>query len=139
SNWLPGSATGGAANPNRMKGSTNYVNSPVTPAPYTAPTAPSAAAAAGAGMGTGAYKYTITFVVGTTQPIGETLPGTEATVTTTGGNNQVNLTSIPTGPAGTLKRNIYRTAVGGGTGTEKFVATIADNTTTTYTDTASDA
>lgn len=31
SNWLPASATAGSANPNRMKGSTNYVTSPVTP------------------------------------------------------------------------------------------------------------
>jgi hypothetical protein len=31
SNWLPSSATAGSANPNRMKGSTNYVTSPATP------------------------------------------------------------------------------------------------------------
>lgn len=31
SNWFPASATAGSANPNRMKGSTNYVTSPSTP------------------------------------------------------------------------------------------------------------
>jgi hypothetical protein len=29
--WFPASATGGSANPNRMKGSTNYVTDPTTP------------------------------------------------------------------------------------------------------------
>lgn len=32
SNWMPTTATGGSANPNRMKGSTNYVTDPTTPA-----------------------------------------------------------------------------------------------------------
>lgn len=47
---------------------------------------------------------------------------------------QANLTSIPTGPAGTAKRHIYR--IGGGLDTTFAlrVATINDNTTTTYTD-----
>ncbi len=31
SNWKPASATGGSANPNRMKGSTNFVTATVTP------------------------------------------------------------------------------------------------------------
>lgn len=31
SSWLPASATGGSANPNRMKGTTNYVTDPTTP------------------------------------------------------------------------------------------------------------
>ncbi len=31
SNWKPASATGGSANPNRMKGQTNYVTSTATP------------------------------------------------------------------------------------------------------------
>jgi hypothetical protein len=30
-NWFPSSATAGSANPNRMKGSTNYVTDPTTP------------------------------------------------------------------------------------------------------------
>lgn len=31
SNWKPASATAGSANPNRLKGTTNYVTSPATP------------------------------------------------------------------------------------------------------------
>lgn len=31
SNWLPAAATGGSANPNRMKGQTNFVTDPSTP------------------------------------------------------------------------------------------------------------
>ena len=36
SNWKPSSATAGSANPNRMKGQTNYVTSTVTPTAGTA-------------------------------------------------------------------------------------------------------
>lgn len=104
--------------------------------------APSAAAAAGAGMGTGNYKYQITFRVGNASGgngTAESGPGTEGLVTTTGGNNQVNLTNIPLGPQGTTARGIYRTAVAGVSGTEKLVTTLNDNTTTVYLDAASDA
>lgn len=139
SSWLPGSASAGSANPNRMKGSTNYVTSPATPTVQTAPVAPSLALTSGSNLGTGAYKYQITFVFGTSgAPIGETTGGTEATITTTSGNQAVNLSSIPTGPTGCIARKVYRTAVGGATGTEKLVATINDNTTTTYSDTTAD-
>lgn len=105
-----------------------------------APGAPTLAIAAGTALGIGAYKYQVTFVTQVDAvTTGETQGGTEATVTTTSGNQAVNLTAIPTGPAGTIQRKIYRTAVGGATGTEKLVATIADNTTTTYADTVADA
>lgn len=50
---------------------------------------------------------------------------------------QVALTAIPLGPAGTSTRKIYRTAAGGSQ--LKLVATLADNTTTTYTDAIADA
>lgn len=140
SNWLPASATGGSANPNRMKGSTNYVTSPITPAPATAPAATFTATDHGSGSGltAGAYHYTITYVVGTTNQIGETLPSTEVTVTDISGHS-IDLASIPTGPAGTLYRNIYRTQSGGASNSERFVHQIADNTTTTYNDANSDA
>lgn len=98
------------------------------------PTAPSAAAAAGAGMGIGVYKYVITFV----NANGETSAGAEVSVTTTGGNQQVSLTAIPLGAGGTTARKVYRTLVGGATGTEKLVTTIANNSATTYTDVAAD-
>lgn len=45
---------------------------------------------------------------------------------------QANLSSIPTGPTGTTKRHIYR--IGGGLEQLLRVATINNNTTTTYTD-----
>lgn len=60
------------------------------------------------------------------------------TVTTgaAGGNRKVTLTNIPLGPLGTTNRKIYRT-VGGGSAL-KLLATLADNTTTTYTDDIAD-
>lgn len=52
------------------------------------------------------------------------------------GGQQHALTSLPTGPTGTLARRIYRTTAGG---TEyKLLTEIPDNTTTSYTDNKSD-
>lgn len=103
------------------------------------PAAPAGALAASTAMGIGVYKYAVTFV----GKEGETVPGTQLSITTTTGNQAVNLSSIPTGPASTfaavpltLKRRIYRTAVGGSQ--LKFLHEIADNTTTTYADTTAD-
>jgi hypothetical protein len=103
----------------------------------------SAAKTAGSGLGIGVYQYKVTFI----SQGGETTVSPAASVTTTSGQQQVNLTSIPTGPATTstpgvavntvIGRAIYRTLVGGST--FYFLTTIADNTTTTYTDTAADA
>lgn len=139
SNWLPASATGGSANPNRMKGTTNYVTDPTTPAPASVPGSFSVAdSGSGSSLTAGVYKYTVTYVVGTTNPLGETLPSAEQTVTCISGHS-ISITSIPTGPAGTLYRNIYRTQSSGSTGTEKFVHQLADNTTTSYTDNNSDS
>ena len=56
------------------------------------------------------------------------------TVTTgsAGGKRKVSLTNIPLGPLGTTNRKIYRTI---GNGSDHYlIATIADNSTTTYTD-----
>lgn len=101
-----------------------------------APGAATAAAAAGAGLSIGAYTYSVTFV----NSVGETSAGTEVSVTTTSGNQQVSLTAIPLGATGSgvTGRNIYRTKVGGATGTEQFVASLANNTATTYTDSTAD-
>lgn len=103
----------------------------------TAPTAPTVAATTGAGLSIGSYLYKVTFVTS----VGETVGGTESSsVTTTSGNQRVNLTAIPTYSTTqkVIARNIYRTKVGGASGTELFVATISDNTTTTYTDSTAD-
>ncbi|MFB3883254.1 MAG: hypothetical protein ACE149_18455 [Armatimonadota bacterium] len=101
--------------------------------PISPPAAPNAAAVAGAGLEIGLYRYAVTFV----NAQGETTPGADATATTTNGNQQVSLTSIPIGPSGTTARRLYRTAVGGSV--KKLVAEIADNGTTTYTDSTPDA
>ncbi|WP_460060550.1 hypothetical protein [Streptomyces sp. YKOK-I1] len=103
--------------------------------PGQVPTAPTAAAAAGAGLKVGAYRYAVTFVTAGK----ESDTGAEATVTTTAGNQKVNLTAIPAGPAGTTARRLYRTAVGGATGSERLLATIEDNTATTFSDDVPDA
>ncbi len=50
---------------------------------------------------------------------------------------RVNLTSIPVGPSGVTARKIYRTPVNSA-GPYQLVTTIADNTTTTYTDSLAD-
>jgi hypothetical protein len=99
-----------------------------------APAAPTVAAAAGTGLGVGTYRYTVTLV--TAQ--GETETGAEATVATTAGNQAVNVTAIPTG-TGAVARRLYRTAVNGAAGSGRLLATIEDNTTTTFTDMAPDA
>jgi hypothetical protein len=93
-------------------------------------------AAGSSGLPNGAYKCAVTFVTA----LGETEQGTEATVTVT--SDQIAWSNIPTGPAGTIGRNLYRTAPSGLTGTEKRLTsgtTLADNTTTVYTDNISDA
>ncbi|MDL2342274.1 MAG: right-handed parallel beta-helix repeat-containing protein [Patescibacteria group bacterium] len=94
----------------------------------TAPTAPTVAVNATAGNLTGPLYYVITFVTGT----GETDAGTEsASVNPTA--QQVNLSAIPTGTSGVVTaRKIYRGTLSGGP--YKLVTTLADNTTTTYTD-----
>jgi hypothetical protein len=51
--------------------------------------------------------------------------------------NKVNVSGIPLGPATVLSRKLYRTAAGGAT--LKLLATIADNTTTSYADTLADS
>jgi len=97
-------------------------------APLSAPGAPTPALAAGTELGIGLYQYAVTFVTA----YGETTPGTQAEITTTSGNQRVQLSNIPIGPIGTTARRIYRSAVGGGQ--KKLVTTISDNVTTDYLD-----
>lgn len=105
----------------------------VTKSTYNLPAAPTAAIASGTGLGIGAYQYVVTW---RNAAGGESAIGAAASVTTTSGNQKVNLTAIPTGPQGTMRRNIYRTAVGGSS--FLLLTTLHDNTTTTYTDTVAD-
>ncbi len=96
------------------------------------PGAPTLAVGSATGL-TGAYRYKITFV----NAFGETQGGTTAgPISVT--NQKINLTAIPLGPLTTTARKIYRTLSGGADGTQKLVTTLADNTTTTYTDSIAD-
>lgn len=111
-----------------------FVNNLVLKAIGAAPSsALTATPAAGTALGVGVYQYVYTFV----SPDGESLQSPSASMTTTTNNQAGSLSSIGTGPTGTTARNIYRTLVGGST--YFFVASLNDNTTTVYTDTATDA
>lgn len=99
-----------------------------------APTsAMTAALVAGTNLGIGAYKYVYTWV---SADSGETIAGPTTSITTTTGNQKVNLSNVTVGPTGTVARNIYRTAVGGSV--FKLLTTLNDNTTTTFSDTTAD-
>jgi len=80
----------------------------------------------------GAYRYAITFLGGA----GETTGGAEASIAVA--NTGVQLSNIPVGPNGTVARRIYRTPAGGAPGSERSVATLSDNTSTVYFDSAAD-
>jgi len=90
---------------------TKYENDGVTPAQssydegsaldgaQTTPGAPMLALAAGTEPGIGLYQYAVAFVTAN----GETTPGTQAEITTTSGNQRVQLTNIPIGPSRTTQ------------------------------------
>ena len=107
------------------------------------PVGMNANASTGAGLGVGAYQYATTFLT----PGGETTPSPLASVSTTSGNQQVSLGGIPLGgPATSMPgvaansvtgRNLYRGLAGG---TQLFLlTTLADNVTTSYSDTIPDS
>ncbi len=104
-------------------------------ASFTALSAPGSAltatANAAAGNPNGTYTYKVTFL--TTN--GETT-GSSASSSVTVASKKIDLSSIPTGGTGTTKRQIYRT--GGADATYKLLATLFDNTTTTYQDNTAD-
>lgn len=92
--------------------------------------------AAAGNVDTGVHRYCVTFVTA----IGETQAGTvsaSVTVADNAVNGQVVLSAIPLGGSAVTARKIYRTAAGGTS--YLLLATIADNTTTTYTDNIADA
>ncbi len=101
------------------------------------PTALTATIAAGAGVDAGTHSYKVTFVTAG----GETDAGAVSnTVTTAGGNLQVNLTAIPTGNQYVTSRKIYRTIAGNAAvGPWLLQSTIANNTATTLSDNTADA
>lgn len=94
------------------------------------PTAAAVAASGGAGNITGtSLTWVYTYVTALGQ---ESAPSPPSTGTSSYTANDVDLTSVSTGPAGTTARKIYRVL----SGTYFYVGQIADNTTTTYTDDA---
>lgn len=94
------------------------------------------AVASGSGSLTGVYTYKVTF---TSADGHDSQASAQSANINASGNSQFNLTNIPTAPAGEdcTGRRLWRTINGG---TDWYlVATISDNTTTTYTDTTADA
>lgn len=82
----------------------------------------------------GVHRYLVTFVTAD----GETQAGTvSASVTADAPHGQVALSAIPLGGSLVTARKLYRTAAGGST--YLLLATLANNTATTYTDNIADA
>jgi uncharacterized phiE125 gp8 family phage protein len=104
--------------------------------PPLAPTAALASPAAPGNVNNGDHRYLVVFVTA----VGKTQGGTPTAAVTVADktvNGQVALAGIPTGGSAVLSREIYRTAAGGST--YLLLATLADNTTTTYIDNVADA
>lgn len=95
--------------------------------------APSISQGGAGNVEAGAHKYAITFTInGVETNLGESSASLDLTV-----NSIVRIRSIPTGPAGTTARNIYRTAADQES-PFKLLHTIADNSTTSYNDNIAD-
>jgi hypothetical protein len=91
----------------------------------------------------GEHRWIITQVYDTTGGFKETVQRNhdDASTLTLTGSRQVLISSIATGPAGVVKRRIYRTKANRPNGWGEFflVGEIADNTTTTFTDNVADS
>lgn len=99
-----------------------------------APTAAPTLAGSGTGTLSGLYSGKVTFV---NEAGNESQPSPAGSTGTLSNALQINWSNIPTGPANTVSRKLYRTK---GDGSYYYlVATISDNTTTTYTDTTKDS
>lgn len=93
-------------------------------------TAPTAAAGA-AGVLTGYYDWSVTFVDGSgNESAGTPAPSNAVTLS----SQQGSLTSVPLGPGGTASRNIYRRKKTDTGAVFKLAGSIANNTTTTFSD-----
>lgn len=82
------------------------------------------------------FEYVVTFVLGYTDTDGtgeveSTAAASGPSDTTDASNQTIDLANIPLGPEGCVARNIYQKE---GSGTFNFLAAIADNTTTVYSD-----
>lgn len=95
--------------------------------------------ALGSGVGNvdnGVHRYRCTFVTAGGETDGGDI-SSPVTVADKSVNGKVSLSAIPVGSSLVTSRKIYRTAAGGSI--YYLLATIADNTTTTYTDNIADA
>lgn len=109
---------------------TNTENAP------SAPTATLATTPVAGNVDNGAHRYLVTYVTAD----GETQAGVASAAVTVADktvNGQVALTGIPLGGAAVTSRKLYRTLAGGTT--YALLATIANNTATTYTDNIADS
>lgn len=94
------------------------------------PPQPCTASVGTSGVLSGVYQWVVTFVT----QYGETEPS-QAAGPLTLGNQQASLTNIPTGSGVVTARKLYRATVTNGVaGPYLYLATIADNTTTSYAD-----
>lgn len=100
-----------------------------------APTATLAGAGAGS-VDNGTHQYRVELVTAVGHTNGGTVSSTVTVVDKTV-NGKVSLISIPTGSVFVTSRKIYRTAAGAGA--FLLLTTIADNTTTTFTDNVADS
>ena len=99
------------------------------------PTSQPTATAGSAGALTGTYYYSVTYVTSDGETEG-CVPSGAVTVS----SQRINLTGIPvSGDSRVIARKIYRTPAGAADSVlAQYVATISDNTTTTYTDNLAD-
>lgn len=98
----------------------------------------SALVVAGGNLGAGEYRYCVTYITSG----GETTPSPAIAVTTSSGNQTVNLSELPIAEQGSERnqvygRVLYRTLVGGTV--FHLLAHIPDNITTSYSDTVADS
>ena len=118
----------------RINSTTLAVTPMSIPGPITVPTV----AAGSSGVLTGVYLYKVTFAQVDTGVLVSESPLSSATAPVTLAAQRGSLSAIPVSTAsGVTSRRLYRTTTGGST--YFFLATIADNTTTTYTDNTADA
>lgn len=106
-----------------------------TPTPD-APTVARLVPAAAGALSVGLYRYRCTFVTADGETDGGQLSGT-VSIVDAAVNGQVRVTEIPLGGAEVTARRLYRTTANGTS--YLLVATIADNSTTAYTDNIADA
>lgn len=105
------------------------------PAP-TAPTVALADPAVAGNVDNGAHRYRVTFVTADGETDGGTISAA-VTVADKAVNGKVELTAIPLGGSAVTSRKIYRTIAGGAN--YLLLATISNNTATTYTDNIADS